>query len=66
MDLVCAAIHAALAWPFKDIRHCRLQYYVSNFSDEIEDHVDVQEDDPSFHESFFGKASIDSLEIEMW
>ena len=37
---------------------------VSSSSDETEDHVDVQEDDPSFHDFFFSKASEKSLENE--
>lgn len=38
---------------------------VSSSSDETEDHVDVQEDDPSFHDSFFSEASVESLENDM-
>lgn len=37
-------------------------YNVPNSSDETEDHVDVQEDDPSFHDSFFSEVSEELLE----
>ena len=37
---------------------------VSSSSDETEDHVDVQEVDPSFHYSIFSEASEELLENE--